>query len=116
MAIGSDLDDAVLCCRKLFDIEALVTTLTSVLKSFSADSPAESLPRRFLDWAAEYLVQAHVVCDEETSSRVDVDAQLVTAILEVLFVGRPDVSPEEMYRAIPVSNLFKPSSAGVSHS
>jgi hypothetical protein len=102
---GNSLEEAIGCCRRLFDIEALMNALASELNSFSAASPSGSMSCRFLDWAAENLAQKHIVFDEETCSRVDVDTQFVLAMLEALFAGIHD--SEETYRGLPLRELFK---------
>merc|ERR1712216_692351 len=76
------------------------------LNSFSASSAAESLPRLFLDWASENVTEKHVVFDEDTCTRVEVDCTFVMAIMQKLFLGKLDVLADQTYRGSKLSKLF----------
>jgi hypothetical protein len=85
-------------CRELFDLGALAQALTAELNSLSDVSPADSLPRVFLDWASKRLRQKHVIFDEATSMRVDIDQSFALAVLEVMFLGEPGAPADQAYR------------------
>jgi hypothetical protein len=102
-----DVDAAVARARELFDMQALVQALVSELNSFSEASTPDSLPRLFLDWASDSLTQKHVVFDEETCSRVDVDCVFGMAVLEKLFLGDLEGLSDSTYRGAKLSELFK---------
>merc|ERR1711959_798669 len=93
-------------CRELFEIEALLKVLVAEVNSFSDRSLAESMPRVFLDWVSAHLTHKHVVFDEETCTRVEIDAALAPAILEALFLGQSAAPMDECYRGVQVRNLF----------
>jgi hypothetical protein len=76
-------------CRELFDITALLQAITAEVNNFSDASTEDSLPRTFLDWASQRLRLKHVVFDEATAMRVDIDQSFALATLEVLFLGEP---------------------------
>lgn len=103
-----DVQAASARARELFDLEALLQALVSELNSFSAESPPESLPQLFLDWASENITQKHLVFDEETCTRIDVDRVLAMGVLEMLFLGRLVVHTSEVYRDVKLSDLFIP--------
>jgi hypothetical protein len=94
-------------CRELFDVAALMQAFVAEVNGFSEDSPPESLPRRFLDWASERLTEKHVVLDEATCTRVDVTLPLAKAIIEDLFLGAPDLATDQVYRGRRLSTLFQ---------
>jgi hypothetical protein len=99
---------AVARAKELFDLEALLKVLLAEVNSFSQDSPANSMARQFVDWAAARLKKKHVIFDEETCSRVEVGDALMLAVLEDLFLGGPAVQADEVYRGFPVDQLFLP--------
>jgi len=105
--LRAERDEAAARMRALFDIEALLTTLKNEINSFSETSPEGSLPRRFLDWAAARLQEKHIVFDEDTCSKVDVEDVFVLAIVEQLF-GGANASADETYRGCKVFDLFLP--------
>ncbi|CAK0852083.1 unnamed protein product [Prorocentrum cordatum] len=102
-------EQAAAQARDLFDLDALLKVLMAETNSFSEASPANSLPRVFLDWAASRLTEKHIVFDEETCSRVEVGESLALAILEDLFSELPPASADEMYRDRRLCELFRPS-------
>jgi len=106
---GKEKKAAAARCRKLFDVEALVHALAAQLNGFNAESPAESLPRRFLDWAIKAMTEKHLVFDEHTCTRVEVAGPLALAIIEALFLGPSALPSEEMYRGVCLRDLFRPS-------
>jgi hypothetical protein len=101
-----DVEAAAGRARELFDMQALVQALISELNSFSEASTPDSLPRLFLDWASESIAQKHMVFDEETCSRVDVDCVFGMAILEKLFLGQLEGLSDTTYRGAKLSDLF----------
>lgn len=103
---GTDAQLAAIRCRQLFDLDAFVRALVSELNSFNAESPTNSLPRLFLDWASQNLSEKHVVFDEETCTRVELDTTFVMAILEVLFRDRLVVLAEQEYRGMQLRDIF----------
>jgi hypothetical protein len=94
-------------CRELFDIGALLQAITAEVNGFSEASLGDSLPRLFLDWASQRMRQKHVVFDEATSMRVDIDKSFAMATLEVVFLGQP-AEAEEAYRGHRLGDLFLP--------
>mmetsp|Transcript_96315 Transcript_96315/g.171123 ORF Transcript_96315/g.171123 Transcript_96315/m.171123 type:complete len:515 (-) Transcript_96315:96-1640(-) len=105
---GKRLDDAVKRFRNLFDMEALVSTFRNEVNSFSENSPVESLPQQFLKWASECMRQKHIVFDEETCCKVDIEYELSLAVLEVLFLGTTGAEEAETYRGEKLNDLFLP--------
>lgn len=101
-----EIDPAVARGRELFDMDALLQALVSELNSFNASSAPDSLPRLFLDWASQNITEKHVVFDEDTCSRVEVDRTLAMAVLEVLFLGQLGDLADEMYRGTKLCELF----------
>lgn len=93
-------------CREFFDMPALLQAFTSEANSFSADSPEQSLPRIFIDWSSNHICPKHVVLDEETCSKVQINDALALAVLETLFFGEPKAPPEEMYQGRPINSYF----------
>jgi hypothetical protein len=92
--------------RELFDFDAFVQALVGELNSFSAESSPNSLPRLFLDWASEQMTDKHVVFDEDTCTRIEVDRTLVSAVLEVLCFGKVVGLADETCRGIAFRDLF----------
>jgi len=93
-------------CRELFDVQALVQAFAAEVNSFSTESPSNSLPRLFLNWASTRLTLKHIVFDEETCTHVDVGELLAMAILEDLFLGQPGATSSEFYRGQRIATLF----------
>jgi hypothetical protein len=105
--LGShEVTTAVARGRELFDFDAFVQALVAELNSFSAESSSNSLPRLFLDWASENMTEKHVVFDEDTCTRIEVDRTLVSAVLEVLFFGKLVGLADESCRGIAFHDLF----------
>lgn len=94
-------------CRELFDVEAMLQALCAEINAFNEDSPPQSLPRMFLDWANTRMEHSHLVFDEATCSHVEIVYPLALAIVEVLFFGRSEAPSGESYRGHEVQNLFK---------
>jgi len=93
--------------RELFDVGALAQAVASELCSFSASSPSDSLPCRFLEWASENLTEKHAIFDEETMTHLDVDARFALALFEVCFVDKPnEEASTEIRRGQSISSLF----------
>eukprot|EP00928_Gymnodinium_smaydae_P100494 TRINITY_DN9872_c1_g1_i1.p1 TRINITY_DN9872_c1_g1~~TRINITY_DN9872_c1_g1_i1.p1 ORF type:complete len:447 (-),score=80.84 TRINITY_DN9872_c1_g1_i1:242-1582(-) len=111
---GATKQTALARCRELFDIEALQKALATELCSLSASAPAESLPRQFVAWAADAMHEKHIVFDETTCTRVDVDDSFVLAMLETLYLGRPAAPAGEMYRSVRLHDIFEASRANTS--
>jgi hypothetical protein len=104
---SKEVKTAAARCRDLFDLEALVQVLVSELNSFSESSSPNSLPRLFLDWVSENMAEKHVVFDQETFTRVDVDRTLVIAVMEVVFLGQLDELTNSEYRGAAICDLFE---------
>lgn len=102
-----EMNAAAARARELFDVEALLHALVSELNSFSATSGPESLPKLFLDWASENMAEKHVVFDEETCTRVEVDCMLAMAVLEFVFLGQVGSLANETYRDTTIRDLFE---------
>jgi len=103
---SKDAEAAMVRCRELFDMEALVRNFVSEVNSFSDKSSSESLPRLFLDWACKNLSEQHIVFDEETCSRVDIDSVFALSVLEHLFLGRSYGCSDDSFRGIELHRLF----------
>merc|ERR1712187_1031135 len=103
-----EVDSVATRARELFDMDALLQALASELNSFNAASTPDSLPRLFLDWASQNLAEKHVVFDEDTCTRVDLDCVFVMAILEWLFLGQLERLEHQTYRGRKMSELFNP--------
>lgn len=93
-------------CRELFDVDALLKALASEVNSLDEDSTSASLPRIFLEWAESKVPQRHVVLDEVSCSRIDIDESFTLAVLEVLYFGYPKAAANEFYRGERLSDLF----------
>uniref|UniRef100_A0A7S2IR45 Uncharacterized protein n=1 Tax=Alexandrium andersonii TaxID=327968 RepID=A0A7S2IR45_9DINO len=104
---GSQAAAAAARCRQLFDVEALLGALAAEIGGLAEDSSAESFPRAFLTWASEHMTDQHVLLDEETFSRIEVEQPLALAILETLFLGRPRAAAGELYRDKELQGLFR---------
>jgi len=104
---GRKAEAAMARCREHFDAEAMVKTFVAEANSFSSESPAESLPMLFLQWASENLVEKHLVFDEETCSTVDIDFTFGISVLEVLFLGATAAPAGECFRKVELRDLFK---------
>jgi hypothetical protein len=98
-------------CRELFDLQAFSQALVAELNSFNEASPANSLPRLFLDWVSEHMREKHVVFDEETCSSVDMNCTLVIAVLEMLYLGGLVETGDQIYRGTKICNIFNDTSA-----
>lgn len=92
--------------RQLFDFEAMLHAFVAEVNSFNAESPPDSLPCLFLQWANAHLTQQHVVFDEDTCSYVDVGDTLALAILELLFLGKVYAPADELYRGEALISCF----------
>lgn len=97
--------------RELLDVEALLRAVAAEMNSFNEDSVAESLPRQFLNWASESMAQPHLVLDD-TSSRIEVDSEMVLAILEYVFLGKTFAGGEELIQGAKIRDAFKIDGAG----
>jgi hypothetical protein len=98
--------EAAARARELFDLDAFLHALVAEFRSFSSESPSDSLPATFVDWASKNLVVPHAVLDEESCTDVVVDRIFVMAMLEKIFLGEPP-SSQDVYRGCPVHELFK---------
>lgn len=94
-------------CRELFDLDALTQVLVSELNSFSESSSPNSLARLFLNWVSENMAGKHVVFDQETFTRVDVNRTLVMAVLEVAFLGQLEGLANQTYQGTALRDLFE---------
>jgi hypothetical protein len=104
---GRKAEAAMARCREHFDAEAMVKAFVAEANSFSSESPAESLPMLFLQWASENLVEKHIVFDGETCSTVDIDSTFAISVLEVLFLGATAAPAGECFRNVELRDLFK---------
>jgi hypothetical protein len=100
-------------CRELFDLKAFLQALVSQLNSYKSSSDASSLPRLFLKWTCEHMNEKHVVLDEETISKVDIDCTLARAVLEMLYLNRLTGLAGDEYRGIKFSDIFHRSSKSI---
>lgn len=92
--------------RDLLDVDALLKGIAAELNSFNEYSSAESMPRQFMTWASQSMAQPHLVLDE-TSSRVEVDSDMVLAILEAIFLGQTFADDWELIKGNKMSDAFK---------
>jgi len=104
-SIGDQVHSVAARCREIFDLDAVLQAFVSEINSFSAECQPESLPCLFLAWASDHLRQKHIVFDDATCSKVDVQQPLALAIFEMLFLGAPGDS-EEIYRGQSLQDLF----------
>jgi len=93
-------------CLEIFDFGAMLSAFRSEVNKLSSESAPESLPRLFLDWASERIVRKDLLMDEETCTRMQVDEPLPLAIFELVFLGRVASPSNEIYRGIPMRELF----------
>merc|ERR1719343_1597774 len=103
---GAAAEAAAERCRELFDAEAMLGAFVAEVNSFSEQTPAESLPAIFLQWASENLAYKHLVFDEDTCSRVEIDAPLALCVFETVFLGGPDSPVKETYRGVSMREVF----------
>jgi hypothetical protein len=102
---ANDAQAAAVRCREMFDLDALLQATVSELNSFSESSVPNSMPRLFLNWVSRNMAEKHLVFDEETCTRVDVDCSLVLAIFEVVFLGEL-TSADDNYRGASLQEIF----------
>jgi hypothetical protein len=102
----SDQRSAVVRVRELFDLNALLGALVGEINSFSASSAPGSLPVMFLNWASERLTKRHIVFDEETCVRVDINRSFAMAVLEDIFLGEPCATMAETFRGEQIRDIF----------
>lgn len=105
---GKELCQVVDRFTQLFDFDALLKALIAEVTSFSAESPLDSMPRLFFDWASDTLTEKHVVLDETTCTRVEIDEPFAFAMLESLFLGKPTALPDQTFRGHKLCELFRP--------
>jgi hypothetical protein len=103
---GEEKEAALVRCRELYDLQAFLDAFVAEVNSFSDASLSDSLPRMFLDWVSEHMVQKHIVFDESTCLKVEVTKSLALAVLEAMFLGSLGAAAEETYRGIPMHDLF----------
>jgi len=92
--------------RELLDVETLLKGVTAELNSFHENSTTESMPRQFLVWASQSMAEPHLVLDD-TSSRVEVDSNVVLAVLEIIFFGKTFADDSELIRETKIRDAFK---------
>eukprot|EP00913_Durusdinium_trenchii_P021508 g20211.t1 len=118
---GDNAKQASQRCKELFDVEALARTLCNEVNSFSESTSKDSLPGQFMKWADETMTQKHLIFDEDTCTKVEVEMPLAIALLEVLFSGKPGSELDEEYRGVqikdrpPVMSSFKESASELFH-
>jgi hypothetical protein len=103
---GEEKEAALVRCRELFDLQALLDAFVAEVNSFNDASLSDSLPRMFLDWVSDHMVQKHIVFDESTCSKVEVTKSLALVVMEAMFLGSLGAPAEEIYRGIPLHDLF----------
>eukprot|EP00746_Dinoflagellata_sp_MGD_P162419 gnl/MRDRNA2_/MRDRNA2_89963_c0_seq1.p1 gnl/MRDRNA2_/MRDRNA2_89963_c0~~gnl/MRDRNA2_/MRDRNA2_89963_c0_seq1.p1 ORF type:complete len:393 (+),score=69.36 gnl/MRDRNA2_/MRDRNA2_89963_c0_seq1:113-1180(+) len=92
--------------RDLLDMEALLKAIAAEINSFSESSPAESMARHFVSWASQSMSQPHLLLDD-TSFGVEVENDVVLAILEVVFLGKTFATESELIRGSKICDAFK---------
>jgi len=102
----TEADDAAARCRELFDMDALVSTFVDEVNSFCVNSPTDSLPHLFLNWASEHLTDKYSIFDEDTCMHVELSKSLALAIFEALFLGQTAAPATELHRGVPICELF----------
>ncbi|CAK8985618.1 unnamed protein product [Durusdinium trenchii] len=112
---GDNAKQAAQRCKELFDVEALARTLCNEVNSFSESTSKDSLPGQFMKWADETMTQKHLIFDEDTCTKVEVEMPLAIALLEVLFSGKPGSELDEEYRGVQIKELFHLEKCEVSH-
>jgi len=103
----ADRESAATRCREIFELDDLLKGFIAEVNSFSAESPPDSIPRSFLDWASQRLTQKHIVFDDMCMG-VEIEMPLALAIFEDLFFGRVGAPADEIYRDEPLCELFQP--------
>mmetsp|Transcript_88347 Transcript_88347/g.166483 ORF Transcript_88347/g.166483 Transcript_88347/m.166483 type:complete len:496 (-) Transcript_88347:63-1550(-) len=105
---GEKKQQAAARFRECFDMDALLKAFVAEVNSFGDTTTQESLSRQFLKWVDSGLApsQKHLVFDEETCTRVEVDEVLALAIMEVIFFGKVRSDGEDRYRGQPVAAFF----------
>jgi len=93
-------------CQELFDVEAMLGAFVAEVNGFNEDSPKESLPAIFLQWASEHMALKHMVFDEDTCTRVEVEPLLALCVFEVLFTGGLRCAATEEYRGVAMREVF----------
>jgi len=83
--LGPEAEAAANRCRELFDAKEVLQAFVAEVNSFNEASPPESLACLFLSWADEHLEDKHMVLDQETCSRTDVNLHMALRIFEALF-------------------------------
>jgi len=97
---------AVARFRELFDFEAFLRALVAEVTSFGPESPAECPSRLFLSWVSANLAQKHMVLDEASCTRVDIDCLFALALLEFIFLGRQCLPVQQTWHGLHLSDLF----------
>mmetsp|Transcript_108444 Transcript_108444/g.188231 ORF Transcript_108444/g.188231 Transcript_108444/m.188231 type:complete len:446 (+) Transcript_108444:62-1399(+) len=93
-------------CRELFDLEAMMKAFVAEVNNLSTESSSNSLPRLFLDWTSTNLSHRHIVLDEATYSRTDINDVFAMAVFEALFLGQPGAPAQETFRDMHIQELF----------
>mmetsp|Transcript_61322 Transcript_61322/g.146023 ORF Transcript_61322/g.146023 Transcript_61322/m.146023 type:complete len:470 (-) Transcript_61322:67-1476(-) len=103
---GAELNAAAARCRELFDVDAFLQAFVAEVNSFSAESPASSLPRQFLEWWATVVpTHKHLVFSDTDCKSIDIECPLALAVIEVLFRGSPHAESSDMYHGIQLASL-----------
>jgi len=104
--VSSGAQQAATRCRELFDLDALLHAFVAEVNALNEDSPKESLARTFIDWASQRMQPKHIVFNEETCERVEIDQSLALLVFEMLFLEQLGAEPGDSYRGVPVHELF----------
>mmetsp|Transcript_41952 Transcript_41952/g.90075 ORF Transcript_41952/g.90075 Transcript_41952/m.90075 type:complete len:487 (-) Transcript_41952:262-1722(-) len=104
-------------CRELFDLDAVLQVFVGEVNSFSEKSDQASLASLFVRWLSTGEGVAderkHVLLDEDTLSRPDIDSNVALAVFEKIFLGAVDIAEDRQIRGIPVRKIFAESSLEV---
>lgn len=87
-------------------MKAFVSACASELSTFGAETPADSLPALFIEWADKTMTQKHLIFDAETCMRVEVGPDLALAVVETVFLGEPACGQAATYRGERLVSLF----------
>lgn len=93
-------------CRRMFDLEAVLQAFSSEVNSFGPETPPESLARNFFAWVQENMAEKHIIFDEETFTKIDIEKPLALAIFEIVLLGQLHAAREETYRGVSIHEVF----------
>lgn len=92
--------------KVFFEFDLLLRSVVNEINSFSENSPKDSMAKLFLDWVTERMPEKHIVFDEETFTRVEINDAFVLATLEAVFFG--ETKSQEDFRGKPLCELLPP--------